>query len=182
METVRILLAFVWLAAMGSSRLPERDLLAPSLSRTAGRDLLVIASAEIGTLEATGNNDGKRVEEYLAAVGLPKGHPYCAAFISWVFKEAGYNQPRTGWSPALFPVSRSVKTPVPGNVFGIYFPAFKRIAHCGFVSSVKDNWIGTIEANTNVSGSRDGEGVHRRMRHARTIYRYADWTRKGVLK
>lgn len=169
MATVRILLAFIWLTVMGSSGLPERDLLA-------------IAGAEIGVREATGNNDGKRVEDYLATVGLPKGHPYCAAFISWVFKEAGYDQPRTGWSPALFPASRSVKTPVPGNVFGIYFPSFKRIAHCGFVASVKGNWIGTIEANTNLSGSRDGEGVHRRMRHARTIYRYADWTRKGGLK
>ncbi|WP_316813864.1 peptidoglycan-binding protein [Pedobacter heparinus] len=169
---------------MGSSRMPERDLLA-----------LNIARAEVGVREATGLNDGKRVEEYLAAVGLPKGHPYCAAFVSWAFKKAGYDQPRTAWSPVLFPNERVVgyssgdpsslrfaRHDGQGLVFGIYFPALKRIAHCGFVSQVKGDWIGTIEANTSLPGNREGDGVYTRTRHFRTIRCYADWTRKGGVK
>ncbi|WP_235012526.1 hypothetical protein [Pedobacter africanus] len=79
----------------------------------------------------------------------------------------------------MFPTSRLANTAKPGVVFGLYFPALKRIAQVGFVESIRGTWINTIEANTNLSGSRDGDGVHRRTRHAKTIYRYADWTRKG---
>ncbi len=144
------------------------------------KKLIPIAEAELWVREETGNNDGTRVEEYQAAAGLKKGDPYCAAFISWVFKQAGYNAPRTGWSPSLFPVAKLVKAAAPGNVFGIYFPSLKRIAHCGFVASVKGDWIGTIEANTNISGNREGDGVHKRLRHKKSIYRYSEWRPKQV--
>jgi len=142
------------------------------------KKLIPIAQAELWVREETGNNDGARVEEYQTAVDLKKGDPYCAAFVSWVFKQAGYASPRTGWSPSLFPVAKLVKAAAPGNVFGIYFPSLKRIAHCGFVVSAKGDWISTIEANTNISGSREGDGVHKRLRHRRSIYRYSDWRLK----
>ncbi len=195
---------------------PSRISITSSSSRTNVRDLLFrhgsrgfsslhsfemtervlnIARAEVGVREATGLNDGKRVEEYLALVGLPKGHPYCAAFISWVFKKAGYDQPRTAWSPALFPKERVVgnssrdlsslrfpRDEGKGLVFGIYFPGLKRIAHCGFVSQIKGDWIHTIEANTSLPGSREGDGVYARTRHFRTIRCYADWIGKGGVK
>lgn len=137
--------------------------------------LVELARAELGVREATDNNDGKRVEQYLACVGLKKGQPYCAAFVSFVFKQAGFDAPRTGWSPALFPHDRLVKVVAAGNVFGIYFPALKRVGHCGFIESCRGDWLQTIEANTNVAGSRDGDGVYRKMRHIRTIHSMADW-------
>ncbi|WP_246254445.1 hypothetical protein [Pedobacter foliorum] len=89
--------------------------------------------------------------------------------MSWVFKQAGYASPRTGWSPALFPIAKLVKAAAPGNVFGIYFPSLNRIAHCGFVEYVDVSWVGAIEVNTNVAGSREGDGVYRRLRHKRTV-------------
>ncbi|MHA4894131.1 C40 family peptidase [Pedobacter sp. PWIIR3] len=143
--------------------------------RVVYKKLIPIAEAELWVREATGRNDGKRVEEYLASVGLKQGQPYCAAFLSWVFKQAGYAAPRTGWSPDLFPNSRLVKAAAPGNVFGIYFPALKRIAHCGLVTGVQGDWVKTIEGNTNGSGGREGDGVYRRLRHKRSIKAYADW-------
>ena len=146
----------------------------PSASR-AGRKLVELAHGELWVREETGNNDGVRVEGYLASVGLKKGQPWCAAFVSFIFKQAGYTAPRTGWSPSLFPVKRLVKAAAPGNVFGIYFPALKRIAHCGFVEQANGDWISSIEGNTGTGGGRDGDGVHRRKRHKRSIYKYADW-------
>ena len=141
------------------------------------RKLVELAQGELWVREETGNNDGERVEGYLASVGLKKGQPWCAAFISFIFKQAGYPAPRTGWSPSLFPVARLVKAAAPGNVFGIYFPALKRIAHCGFVERKDGDWITSIEGNTGAGGAREGDGVHRRKRHKRTIYKYADWTK-----
>ncbi|MHA4896275.1 C40 family peptidase [Pedobacter sp. PWIIR3] len=143
--------------------------------RVVYKKLIPIAEAELWVREATGHNDGQRVEDYLAAVDLKKGQPYCAAFISWVFQQAGYAAPRTGWSPNLFPTSKLVKAAEPGNVFGIYFPALKRIAHCGLVTGVQGDWVKTIEGNTDGSGGREGDGVYRRLRHKRAIKAYADW-------
>ncbi len=67
-----------------------------------------IYSGEIGVREKTGKNDGKRVEEYLAITQLGSGYAWCAAFVSWVFAEAGFLQPRTPWSPSLFPKDRVI--------------------------------------------------------------------------
>ena len=162
-----------WLGFLYNSP-ARKDILGPK-RQNAHKPLIPIAQAELWVREATGNNDGSRVEEYQASVGLKQGAPYCAAFVSWVFEQAGYASPRTGWSPALFPFPKLVKAAAPGNVFGIYFPSLKRIAHCGFVESVKGDWVTTIEANTNITGSREGEGVYRRVRHKRSVYRYSNW-------
>lgn len=70
--------------------------------------LRAIYTAEIGVREATGSNDGERVEEYLRYCNLGPGHAWCAAFVSWCFGQAGYGEPRNPWSPALFPSNRVV--------------------------------------------------------------------------
>jgi hypothetical protein len=67
---------------------------------------------------------------------------------------------------------------VRGLVFGIYFPDLKRIGHCGFVEGVRGEWVQTIEGNTGPEGSREGIGVFRRLRHKRSICKYADWIKK----
>ncbi|WP_257667477.1 CHAP domain-containing protein [Parapedobacter tibetensis] len=67
-----------------------------------------IYTTEIGVREATGNNDGDRVAEYLRYCGLGEGYSWCAAFVSWCFGQAGYAEPRNPWSPALFPHQRVV--------------------------------------------------------------------------
>lgn len=137
--------------------------------------LLKIASSQIGIREATGNNDGPQVEKYLAYTGNKKGEPWCAAFVSWVFGQAGFQRPRTAWSPSLFPKPRLVAVSKPATVFGIYFPDKGRIAHAGIVEKQKENWLYTIEGNTNIEGSREGDGVYRKIRHIKTIKYYADW-------
>ena len=141
--------------------------------------ILQIAMLQLGVREATGRNDGKAVAAYLQTTGLKEGYPWCAAFVSWVFKTAGYAQPRTAWSPALFPKARQSLEPLPANLFGIYYANLKRIAHVGFVVKKEKSWIISIEGNTNMDGSREGNGVYQKRRHMRTIYAYADWIAKG---
>jgi hypothetical protein len=151
---------------------------------------LGIARAEVGVREV-GQNGGKRVSEYLAYTGIKVSAPYCASFVSWCFGQAGYKEPRTAWSPAMFPKGRVVnldpshaRDDKRGLVFGIYFSGLKRIGHVGFVEVVRGEWIQTIEGNTNVGGcrvvpprndDREGDGVYRRMRHKRTISKYSNW-------
>jgi len=137
--------------------------------------ILGIATSQLGIREATSNNDGIRVEEYLAYTGNKRGEPWCASFVSWVFGQAGFKQPKTAWSPALFPKNKQVCLPKQAGIFGIYFPKLKRVGHCGLISKTYKNWIYTIEGNTNPGGSREGDGVYQRIRHQRNISVYADW-------
>jgi len=118
--------------------------------------LISIAAKEVGVRESTGQNDGPRIHEYQSVVKLKSGEPYCAAFVCWTYAQAGLPQPRSGWSPALFPASRLTKNPAAGDVFGIYFLKLKRIAHVGLVIKKDGDWVETVEGNTNLHGSRQG--------------------------
>lgn len=159
--------------------MPDRHLLGDSFAGEKIRgSLLAIAEKEVGVRERSGNNDGERVELYLKYIGLQKGHAWCAAYTSWVYGQAGLSKPRTGWTPALFPENRLVKKPKPADLFGIYFPSLKRIAHTGFVISIKSDWVLTIEGNTNIEGGREGDGVYKKRRHLRTIAKFANWIGK----
>ncbi len=122
--------------------------------------------AEIGVKEATGNNDGNRVGEYLRYCGLDDGYAWCAAFVSWCHGQAGYPEPRNAWAAALFPAKRVIwrnsvpanpaatagaganPAPTTGDVFGIYYSNLKRIAHVGFVDRWDDRYCITVEGNT----------------------------------
>ncbi|WP_262246895.1 CHAP domain-containing protein [Parapedobacter soli] len=137
--------------------------------------LRAIYLAELGVREASGRNDGTRVEAYLRYCGLGPGHAWCAAFVSWCFGRAGYPQPRNPWSPALFPASRTVWTKgghsgtmKHGDVFGIYYPTLKRIAHVGFIDQIEGNWLVTVEGNAE-------NQVRRKRRPIGSLYAVADW-------
>ncbi len=159
------------------------------------------AQKEIGVRE-TGPNTGQRIDQYGAYVGI-KGLAWCAAFVSFVFREAGYPAPRTAWSPSLFPAKRQVKTPGAGSVMGLYYASLGRVGHCGIVIALRGDWYVTVEGNTSCggwlatlssrrarfvprndarngdgvsrNGEREGDGVWRKMRHRKTIHCYADW-------
>ncbi|MEJ7558683.1 MAG: CHAP domain-containing protein [Pedobacter sp.] len=137
--------------------------------------IIKYAREEIGVRETNNANSGIRVEAYLAYVGFEKGAPWCAAFVSWVYNKAGYKLPKSAWSPALFPHSKRSKEPEPGMIFGIYFPNLKRVGHCGIVESIRNDWLTTIEGNTNALGSREGDGVYRKLRKKQTIRYYSNW-------
>lgn len=171
MATSPIILGLI--CAIGSiwHGLPHRYLL-----NTPQREkILVIARSQLHVRETEKNNFGKEIKAYLAYTKLPEGNPYCAAFVSWVYFEAGFKQPRTAWSPALFPLARQTREPKPADVLGIYSVKLKRIAHCGLVERRQNDWIISIEANTNIEGSREGDGVYRKWRHFRTIAKFANW-------
>jgi hypothetical protein len=176
MATIKFIFSLLCLAFAGSFGLLKNDLLTEiPASMPLRKKLVDIAVKEVGVREKTGNNDGTRIAGYLSAVKLKEGQPYCAAFISWVFKNGGLSQPRSGWCPDLFPLSRQTFAALPGNVVGIYFPELHRIAHVGMITETNGDWMTTVEGNTNLNGSRTGDGVYKKRRHRKTIYRIADW-------
>ncbi len=190
MATIRVILGIICLVFTLGNRLPGGDFLRDKIETEVKVEytrlsILTIARTQIGVREETGKNDGLAVEAYLKYTGNKKGEPWCASFVSWVYAKAGLAMPRSAWSPALFPKIRQTLNPLPAGVFGIYFEKHQRIAHCGLVENTKGSWIYTIEGNTNGAGSREGDGVFRKLRHRRTIAVYANWLKpiqKGELK
>ena len=151
-----------------------------------------IYTSQIGIREKQPNS-GPAVEEYLRYVNLPKGNPWCAAFVCWVYGQAGVTNPKSGWSPALFPRSNVIWSkgvesgkwkvighaqtsdlrPQTSDIFGLYFPEIGRIAHVGFIDQWDGTWLTTVEGNTNLNGSREGDGVYRKKRLVRSVYKVA---------
>lgn len=137
--------------------------------------VLATAVAETGvTEEPPGSNAGPRVEEYLAAVNLKKGDPWCAAFVAWVGVHAvgddAWMPPNVGGVATLGDWAKRegvrMLKPKVGDVFLLYFAKLRRFAHTGFVTEKPDaagKW-GTIEGNTSGGGSREGWGVFARRR------------------
>ncbi len=141
-------------------------------------------TSQIGIREKSGKNDGVMVETYLRHCGLGKGNPWCAAFVCWNFSQAGVKNPRSGYCPDLFSKKYVIYTrgqpskrgpPQAGDIFGLYFPEKKRIAHTGYIESWGENYVITVEGNTNEAGSREGDGVYRKRRPLKSIYAAADY-------
>ena len=140
-----------------------------------------VYESQIGVRELTGKNDGKSVESYLSYVKLGKGYAWCAAFVCWTYGQANIANPRSAWSPDIFPAKAVIydrnkkenQIPEQGDAFGIYFPDKKRIAHVGFIDKWGTTEVITVEGNTNKAGSREGDGVYRKRRLTGQIYKVA---------
>lgn len=131
---------------------------------------LSLAFAELGTRE-TGPNRGPRVERYLASVGLDPGHPWCMAFVVFCFDSGAqllkidYPLPRTGKVTRFYRKALRWQSPEP-TVGAIYCHAThpedeESAGHTGIVLRIdrEQGLIVGIEGNSNVHGSREGDGV-----------------------
>ena len=151
--------------------------------------LIATATAEANkNVREVGKNAGPDVEKYQHCVGLAKGSPWCAAFVSWcAMTSKGMGKaPKWCSGPAvsLFQVAKGKHavcvTPVdadyqskvkPGMVWSRAQSPEEAAAarkgawcqgHTGIVVAVDNIGWHTIEGNTNAAGSREGDGVYRK--------------------
>lgn len=151
--------------------------------------IIATATAEANKgVREVGKNAGPDVEKYLHCLGMTKGSPWCAAFVSWcVMTSRGLAKPPkwcSGSAVSLFQMSgkNAVKvTPVdadykskvkPGYIWSRAQDATAAAAarkgswcqgHTGIVVAVDAIGFHTIEGNTNAAGSREGDGVYRKL-------------------
>lgn len=151
--------------------------------------LVDIAREELGIRE-TSKNQGPGIAKYWPATSYPEGYknrePYCAAYACWLIMEAmarGYalgltssTRPReaavryfVSWArqatsgALIFGPSNGLYFPEPGDLVYYQFTA-AHPDHIGIVEDFTGSYLKTIEANTDGSGGRDGDGVYRRTR------------------
>lgn len=140
---------------------------------TTGR-VLEVARSQIGVREGrsggTWNNDTRYADE-VPGLEWADGQPWCAVFVAWVAMRAG--------CPELYPRTASC------DVAGAWFKEQRRwseypaigaqvfygyphdLNHTGIVVAYDEVTISTVEGNTNDDGSREGDGVYRRVRDRR---------------
>jgi hypothetical protein len=162
----------------------------PAFNGTEAALMLIAActgEANKGVREV-GKNAGPDVEKYLKSVGLAKGNPWCAAFVSWCHMTSrGLSKPPkwcSGSAVSLYqaakargatcvtPADADFKTKVqPGMIWSrAQTPEDAAAArkgkwcqgHTGIVVKVDHIGWHTIEGNTNAAGSREGDGVYRK--------------------
>lgn len=141
------------------------------------------ACSQLGIRELTGRNDGPEIDKYQRQTGVPKGSPYCASGVAWVFAQHNIPNPNSALAANYFRdqskiVYRSwnkrLTRPIHlMDVFGMWFNSPRGIHHVGFV--VKwGNFVETIEANTSDTstgnGTREGSGWFRKKRLKNQIY------------
>lgn len=139
----------------------------------------IIKNAEkfIWETETKGFNRSPFIDKINTFAGAPLGSPYCSSFVSYVLYISNIkNAPITAWSPSMVAKNNILfKNIKPADVFGLYFPSKKRIAHVGFVAGEKGNYIITIEANTSPDAkdldakSREGDGVFKKLRNKKLM-------------
>ena len=132
------------------------------------RDIVRIATFEHGVVEEPlGSNRGAAVDAYLQPAGVGLGQPWCAAFVSWVLREAGcLGELRYTASAAamLRQLRPCIGEPLPGDVFGWINP--DGTGHVGFVIGSDALDIVTCEGN-----SRHAVRVNRRPREGLMLCR-----------
>ena len=121
---------------------------------------------------------------FLRTTGLSGRYAWCAAFASHVFVEADVKAPVSAWSPDWFRsnvvYSKNRITiedfrSQPGQVIGLYYEGLGRIGHVGLIVGEDRLHYRTIEGNTGPDGGRDGDGVYKKIRRKKGIYKIADY-------
>jgi hypothetical protein len=141
------------------------------------KQIIERAKAEIGVHEAPPNSNNVKYNTwyYGHPVSGPE-YPWCAVFISWLFKAEQGLCPRTASCVnmlAWFEKKRQiVNKPQAGDiVFFKYNTNNRRTNHVGLVVSVSDDGrtINTIEGNTSISSQDNGGKVMQRNRYSNIV-------------
>lgn len=160
---------------------------------TPAERLIAVAKAELAknVREVGGANRGPDVEKYQATVGLTPPAPWCAAFVAWCVMTAKRSSTPPGWcsGSAVTQWHRATRkmllggycTPDRGGFEAKVRPGMVWVrakdgpsaqaarlgtwvqGHTGIVIAVDAEGFTTIEGNTNSSGSREGDGVYRKL-------------------
>lgn len=136
--------------------------------------VLAVAQWQEGVVEMpSGSNKVKYNTAYYGREVSGSEYRWCAAFVWWVFKEAGFNLYKTASCSALLGRYKtySPRQVVRGNykpgdiVFFDFSGKRKKTEHCGIVVEVKGSQLVTIEGNTGSGSNANGGAVMRRTRN-----------------
>lgn len=136
--------------------------------------IIAKASAEIGYREKRSgghfNNDTRFADE-VPGLEWADFQPWCATFVSWVAMKSRVPDlyPRTAScdTAGLWFKARKRWSEFPAIGAQVFYGSPKDLNHTGIVIDFDDDNITTVEGNTNNTGSREGNGVYKKVRARR---------------
>ena len=136
--------------------------------------IIAIAEKEIGTYESPANSNKVKYNTWFYGHEVSgKEYPWCAVFISWVFKGTGLVVKTASCAKMLewFEGNyQTVSKPQIGDiVFFNYNNSVRRTNHVGLVIGVSGGTITTIEGNTSTSSNDNGGKVMKRVRKSNIV-------------
>ena len=139
------------------------------------KQIIDIAKKEIGVKEAPPNSNNVKYNTWFYGKEVSgSSYPWCATFISWLFKaEQGLCKKTASCLDMLTwfeSKGQIVKIPQAGDiVFFKYSTNNRRTNHVGLVISVNGNVINTIEGNTSTTSQDNGGCVMQRNRYSNSV-------------
>lgn len=129
-------------------------------------NVLDIARGELGTKESPANSNRVKYNTwYYGREVSGKSHPWCMAFVQWVFAQAGVPLPiKTASCGALMNAAKKAgqwvtKDYRPGDVVIYDFPGGAATDHTGIIEKVTLTGVVAIEGNTSEAGSQSNGGM-----------------------
>ncbi|MGW1268196.1 CHAP domain-containing protein [Streptomyces sp. NPDC002491] len=147
-------------------------------------DVIKVAKAEVGTQETRSGghwvNDSKYNRWFGRIPGYDRdgyGYPWCAAFVAWCADKAGAASfyPKTaGCEVAVAWFKRAERFSEYPAIGAQVFYGPGGGTHTGLVYDYDGDYIYTVEGNTNLDGSAEGDGVYlrKRLRRSDNVYGY----------
>lgn len=139
-----------------------------------------VASSQVGYHEGkTVSGHWNNIQKYSAQLpgfDWSEGQPWCAVFYQWCLWQVGVSVPVGARSAGCANSVEAYKkagrfTLYPGIGFQVFFGP-NGGSHTGLVYKYDDEYIYTIEGNTNGSGSAEGDGVYKKKRLRKVDYVY----------
>lgn len=164
------------------SKLASNGLAQHAIETKDARLLFGLAAESCVGIKEKGHNKGVIVEAIQRTIGKAEGEPYCLGFVqaclAYAELKTGARSPiaatehcRTCWAET--PKEQRVKISPLKYAIVLWGHEGTSSGHAGIVIEVQRNSaISTVEANTNASGSREGDGI---------FYKKRDWIRNGDL-
>ena len=159
-------------------------------------DAINIAQQEIGVKESPPNSNNVKYNTWYYGREVHDGdkgpkakYPWCAAFISWLFKNEQSLCPKSASCENLLnwfeQRGQIVQAPLPGDlVFFKYKTNNRKTNHIGIVKQVTSLNVVTIEGNTSVTSDDNGGCVMERVRRSNIVGyarpKYSDSTTKAT--
>lgn len=166
-------------AKHGPRHLPPAEPVKPAPAKPADvvDKLVRLALEEVGYHEGKTGGQWNNRTKYAAAVpglGWADGQPWCAVFVSWLALVGGVAElfPRTASCDVggQWFKDRGQWSEYPAIGAQVFYGTPADLNHTGFVIGFDADTIDVIEGNTNVNGSREGDGVYRKVRRRRDAY------------
>ena len=143
-------------------------------------DAIRLAKNELGVTEFPANSNNVKYNVWFYGKMVQgAGFPWCAVFISYIFRDAQDLVKKTAscldmleWFEAH---NRIVTHPQPGDIVFFHYSTNKRRTnHVGIIVSVADsNHFTTIEGNTSIKSNDNGGAVMERQRTRANVVAFA---------